>query len=124
MPIVDIDHHLSNAGFGVVDWIDPGSSATCEMLALLAWKMGVPLSAEDGMLAAALAAGLVMDTGNFGHPNVTPRTLVVAAALREAGARSERHRAADLSRQAGQPAASLYGRVLARMQSEAEGRVV
>ena len=23
VPIVDIDHHISNTGFGVVDWIDP-----------------------------------------------------------------------------------------------------
>ena len=86
VPILDIDHHLSNPRFGAVDWVDPTSSATCEMVTLLAWRMGVPLTARDGMLAAALAAGVVMDTGNFQHPNVTPRTLVVAAALREAGA--------------------------------------
>jgi nanoRNase/pAp phosphatase (c-di-AMP/oligoRNAs hydrolase) len=66
--------------------VDAKSSATCEMVALLAWRMGVPLTAGDGMLASALAGGVVMDTGNFQHPNVTPRTMVVAAALREAGA--------------------------------------
>jgi phosphoesterase RecJ-like protein len=123
VPIVDIDHHLSNRGFGAVDWIDPGSSATCEMLTLLARKMGVPLDYGGGMLAAALAAGVIMDTGNFGHPNVTPRTLVVTAALREAGA--------DLSEIARRlyrvkPVSQLllYGRVLSRLGSEAEGRVV
>jgi phosphoesterase RecJ-like protein len=122
-PIVDIDHHLSNGGFGACDWIDPGSSATCEMLTLLAWKMGVPLAAGEGMLASALAAGVIMDTGNFQHPNVTPRTLVVAAALREAGA--------DLSEIARRiyrvkPVSQLvlFGRVLARLQTEAAGRVV
>jgi len=122
-PMLVIDHHLSNVGFGAVDWVDPGSSATCEMLTLLAWKMGVPLDWGDGMLASALAAGVIMDTGNFAHPNVTPRTLVVAAALREAGA--------DLSEIARRlyrlkPVSQLvlFGRVLSRLRSEAEGRVV
>ena len=31
VPILDIDHHLSNRGFGAVDWIDPTAAATCEM---------------------------------------------------------------------------------------------
>ena len=31
VPIVDIDHHISNAGFGVVDWIDATAAATCEI---------------------------------------------------------------------------------------------
>jgi phosphoesterase RecJ-like protein len=122
-PILDIDHHLSNAGFGAFDWIDPASSATCEMLTLAVWKMGLPLDTADGGLAAALAAGVIMDTGNFAHPNVTPRTLVVAAALRGAGA--------DLSEIARRiyrvkPVSQLvlFGRVLARLGTEAQGKVV
>ena len=39
-----------------------------------------------GALAAALMAGIVMDTATFAHPNATPRTLAVSAALVEAGA--------------------------------------
>ncbi len=46
----------------------------------------MPLDAGDGSLAAALMAGIVMDTATFAHPNATPRTLVVSAALVEAGA--------------------------------------
>ena len=68
------------------DWIDPGAAATCEMVTLLAGRLGVPLDAGDGALAAALMAGIVMDTATFAHPNATPRTLVVSAALVEAGA--------------------------------------
>jgi hypothetical protein len=29
LPIVNIDHHVSNTGFGVIDWIDPAAAATC-----------------------------------------------------------------------------------------------
>jgi phosphoesterase RecJ-like protein len=123
VPILDIDHHISNRHFGAFDWVDPASSATCEMITLLAWRMGVPLSAGGGMLAAALAAGVVMDTGNFQHPNVTPRTLVVAAALREAGAPLSEI-ARRLYRSKPNTQLCLFGRVLARMESDLDGRLV
>jgi hypothetical protein len=55
VPILDIDHHVSNPHFGAFDWVDAGSSATCEMVTLLAWRMGVPLTANDG--DARLGAG-------------------------------------------------------------------
>jgi phosphoesterase RecJ-like protein len=123
VPILDIDHHLSNRRFGAVDWVDPHSSATCEMVALLAWRMGVPLIAADGMLATALAAGVVMDTGIFQHPNTTPRTLVVTAALREAGAPLSEI-ARRLYRTKATSQLVLFGRVLSRLESDCEGRLV
>jgi phosphoesterase RecJ-like protein len=123
VPILDIDHHLSNPRFGAIDWVDPISSATCEMVTLLAWRLGVPLTAGNGMLAAALAAGVVMDTGNFQHSNATPRTLVVAAALREAGAPLS-ELARRLYRSKPNSQLLLFGRVLARMQSDLDGRLV
>jgi phosphoesterase RecJ-like protein len=123
VPILDIDHHLSNQRFGAFDWIDPTSSATCEMVTLMAWKMGVPLDLGDGMLSSALAAGIVMDTGNFQHPNTTPRTLVVAAALREVNAPLS-----EIARQIYRTKAAsqliLFGRVLARLQTDPSGRIV
>jgi phosphoesterase RecJ-like protein len=123
VPILDIDHHLSNKCFGEFDWIDAASSATCEMVTLLAWRMGVPLTANDGMLAAALAAGVVMDTGNFQHSNTSPRTLVVAAALREAGADLSEI-ARRIYRVKANSQLVLFGRVLARMESTDDGRIV
>jgi phosphoesterase RecJ-like protein len=123
VPILDIDHHVSNPHFGAIDWVDAHSSATCEMVTLLAWRMGVPLTAGDGMLAAALAAGVVMDTGIFQHTNTTPRTLVVAAALREAGAPIS-----DIARRLYRLKANsqlvLFGRVLSRLESDCDGRLV
>jgi phosphoesterase RecJ-like protein len=123
VPILDIDHHLSNPRFGTIDWVDPKSSATCEMVTLLAWRLGVPLTALDGMLATALAAGVVMDTANFQHSNTTPRTLVVAAALREAGAPIS-ELARRLYRSKPNSQLVLFGRVLGRMQTDLDGRMV
>jgi phosphoesterase RecJ-like protein len=81
--IVNIDHHVSNPGFGAVNLVDPDAASTCEMVALLLPELGMELDAE---LATVLLAGIVNDTRTFAHPNVTPRTLQVAASLVEAGA--------------------------------------
>jgi len=121
--VLAIDHHTSNDGTGDLAWIDPGAAATCEMVALLAVRLGVPLTTGDGDLAAALTAGIVMDTATFAHPNATARTLRVAAALVEAGAPLS-----DISRRLyrTKPDAqlALFGRVLARLQRHADGLVV
>ncbi len=123
VPIVDIDHHISNRGFGVVDWIDATAAATCEMNTLLMPALGVPLTAADGAIAAALIAGVVIDTANFQHPNVTPRTLRVAAELVNAGAPLA-HTARQLYRTKPNRQLKLFGLVLARTETEADGRLV
>jgi phosphoesterase RecJ-like protein len=123
LPRVVIDHHASNDAAGPADWIDPRSAATCEMTALLAVCLGVPLDHDEGRLAAALMAGIVMDTATFAHPNATARTLVVSAALVEAGAPlSDISRRLYRTKPDGQ--LRLFGRVLDRLESAAGGRLV
>ncbi|HEX6868031.1 MAG TPA: DHHA1 domain-containing protein, partial [Candidatus Limnocylindrales bacterium] len=123
LPRVIIDHHASNDAAEVADWIDPAAAATCEMVTLLAGRLGVPLDADGGGLAAALMAGIVMDTATFAHPNATPRTLVVSAALVDAGAPLS-----DISRRLyrTKPEAQLrlFGVVLERLQSSEDGRIL
>jgi phosphoesterase RecJ-like protein len=123
LPRVVIDHHASNDGAGEADWIEPGSAATCEMVTLLAARLGAPLDDGDGALAADLMAGIVMDTATFAHPNATPRTLAVSAALVEAGAPLS-----DISRRLyrTKPDAQLrlFGRVLDRLETAAGGRII
>ncbi len=123
LPRVIIDHHASNDASGEADWIDPRAAATCEMVTLLATRLGVDLASGDGALAASLMAGIVMDTATFAHPNATPRTLVVSAALVEAGAPLS-----DISRRLyrTKPDAQLrlFGIVLDRLESADDGRVI
>jgi bifunctional oligoribonuclease and PAP phosphatase NrnA len=123
LPRVVIDHHASNDQTGAADWIEPTSAATCEMTAVLSARLGVPLELDGGALATALMAGIVMDTATFAHPNSTPRTLIVSAALVEAGAPlSEISRRLYRSKPAAQ--VRLFGRVLERFESSLEGRLV
>ena len=124
LPRVVLDHHASNDDERHPgDWVDPEAAATCEMATLLAARLDVPLDAAGGQLASALMAGIVMDTATFAHPNATPRTLVVAAALVEAGAPLS-----DISRRLYRSKPDrqlqLFGRILDRLEASADGRVV
>src|SRR5438045_5708650 len=93
------------------------------MVTLRAARLGAPLTEGDGALATELMAGIVMDTATFAHPNATPRTLAVSAALVEAGAPLS-----DISRRLyrSKPDAQLklFGRVLDRLETVDDGRIV
>jgi phosphoesterase RecJ-like protein len=118
--IVNIDHHVSNPGYGQAVWIEPSSAATCEMVTLLLGELGVPL---DAQLATALMAGIVQDTHTFAHPNATPRTLRVAAQLVEAGAQLS---AINRAVYADKPFSTiaLWGLMLAGVEQRADERIV
>jgi len=123
LPRVVIDHHVSNEDVREGDWIDPAAAATCELVTLLAVRLGIPLDLDDGALATELMAGIVMDTATFAHPNATPRTLAVAAALVDAGAPlSEVSRRLYRTKPTAQ--LRLFGRVLDRLEASEDGRVV
>lgn len=123
LPRTIVDHHASTTNVGPTDWVDPGAAATCELVALLAARLGVPLDAAGGDLAAGLMAGIVMDTSTFAHPNSTPRTLAVSAALVDAGAPlSEISRRLYRSKPDAQ--LRLFGRVLDRLETTDGGHVI
>jgi phosphoesterase RecJ-like protein len=123
LPRVVIDHHASNDAVGTADWIEPDSAATCEMATLLAARLGMPLDADGGAMATELMAGIVMDTATFAHPNATPRTLAVSAALIDAGAPLS-----DISRRLyrSKPDAQLrlFGRILDRLETAGGGLII
>lgn len=123
LPRVVLDHHASNDAEHDADWVDPDAAATCEMATILAVRLGVPLDAGDGELAAALMAGIVMDTATFAHPNGTARTLQAGAALVEAGAPLS-----DISRRLYRTKPTrqlrLFGRILDRLETSDDGLII
>jgi bifunctional oligoribonuclease and PAP phosphatase NrnA len=118
--IVNIDHHVSNNGYGEAQLIDSEAAATCEIVTLLLEELGVPLDTE---LATALLTGIVQDTHTFAHPNATPRTLRVAAELVEAGAPLSQ---INRSVYADKPYSTLalWGLMLASIGQRCDGRIV
>jgi phosphoesterase RecJ-like protein len=118
--IVNIDHHVSNPGFGAVNHVDADAASTCEMVAQLLPEFEVEL---DDELATVLLAGIVNDTRTFAHPNVTPRTLRVAASLVEAGAdlaAINRKIYAEKSN----ATIAVWGRMLGSAETAAGGRII
>jgi phosphoesterase RecJ-like protein len=80
--ILNIDHHHDNTHFGTIDYVDPESSCTAEMV----WDLMNALRVTPDLeIAEALYVGLVTDTGKFMYENTGPRAHLMAAALIEAG---------------------------------------
>lgn len=86
IPLVVIDHHVTNTLFGTENWVDTGCAATCQMLVRLADALGVPLSEE---IAFSLLTGLVTDTLCFRTANTDTNVLQAALQLVNAGASLE-----------------------------------
>ncbi|CAG0936301.1 bifunctional oligoribonuclease and PAP phosphatase NrnA [Thermoflexales bacterium] len=81
--LINIDHHISNTGFGQINWIDPAAASTAEMVLQLADLLDVPLTQE---IAICLLYGLVGDTLGFRTSNTTAQQLRYAERCMEAGA--------------------------------------
>lgn len=80
--IINIDHHISNTGFGDVNWVEPKASSCCEVLYKLFKELGVKL---DRNTATLLYVGILTDTGSFHYSNTTSFTHKVAAELLDLG---------------------------------------
>jgi phosphoesterase RecJ-like protein len=83
IPLVVIDHHITNTYFGVANWVEAGCAATSQMLVLLAGALGIDL---DQTTATCLLTGIVTDTLCFRTSNTTPEVLEAAMHLQRAGA--------------------------------------
>lgn len=77
---VCIDHHISNSGFGDVDYIVPDASSTSELVVRILDEEKIPLEAAE-----ALYMGIVHDTGVFRHSCTSPDTMEMAARLMRRG---------------------------------------
>jgi len=118
-PVVNIDHHLSNTGFGDVAWVEPGRSSAGEMLYELAREGGWPL---PRVACSALYAAILSDTGRFAYSNTSAGALRAAAELVELGANPVAV-ARLLYRSRSERELRLQERALASLKLEAGGRM-
>ncbi|MBE7079995.1 MAG: bifunctional oligoribonuclease/PAP phosphatase NrnA [Clostridiales bacterium] len=79
---INIDHHVSNKLFAKYNYMHP-CSANCMHICGLIEYMGAPI---DKKTAEYLLVGLLTDSGNFSHDDVTEETMVLAGKLIKAGA--------------------------------------
>ncbi|HEY3249173.1 MAG TPA: DHH family phosphoesterase [bacterium] len=117
--VINLDHHLSNSGYGSIVYWDTTAAAAGEQTYALVGALGVPVTPD---IAQCLLAAIVTDTGVFRYPNVTPQVLRLTADLIEAGGRI--HPIVEQVYETRTPGAlRLLGRSLAEVQLSADGQV-
>jgi bifunctional oligoribonuclease and PAP phosphatase NrnA len=75
---INIDHHLSNPGYGDLVYVDPTAPATGQIIFDLLQSQGFPFNRE---IAENLFAAISTDTGSFQYPKTSARTFEIAAHL-------------------------------------------
>ena len=83
IPLVNIDHHVTNTYFGNINWVEPRAVAACEMVYHLARAFGYPLTPQ---IATYILTGLLTDTRGLRTANVNARVLRIVTHLVELGA--------------------------------------
>jgi phosphoesterase RecJ-like protein len=82
-PIINIDHHRDNKGFGTVNIVDASASATGQILYRFFTENNIDYPPH---VAAALYAAVLTDTGGFRFPNTNAAVLALCADLAGRGA--------------------------------------
>lgn len=76
--LINIDHHISNTGYGDFNLIDGSSPATGQILYDLIGVLGLPMPPES---RDAIYVAVSTDTGSFQYPSTTAETYEMAADL-------------------------------------------
>lgn len=82
--VINIDHHVSNTGYGDLNYIDPDISSTCELVCRILRRFDEKKFTPQ--IATALYAGISTDTGNFLFNSVDANTFENASFLTKMGA--------------------------------------
>jgi phosphoesterase RecJ-like protein len=76
--VVNIDHHISNKRFADINWVEPNTSCTAEMIYKLYQCFNIKL---DKKIALCLYVGILVDTGSFHYSNTSTYTHRLASQL-------------------------------------------
>lgn len=77
-----VDHHETTDPIADLNYIDPASAATGELIYALLGEMGAEV---DKDIASCIFAAVATDTGNFMYSNTTKRSHEVVSALYDTG---------------------------------------
>jgi bifunctional oligoribonuclease and PAP phosphatase NrnA len=80
--IVNIDHHVTNTGFGHLQLIDTSACATAEIVYRLIKQMGLSF---DKTIATSIYTGILADTGSFRFSNTNKAAFAICQEMVEIG---------------------------------------
>ncbi len=117
--IFNIDHHISNSGFGHYNYVCPAAAASGEVVYDIFKYFRMPITRED---ATNLYVAISTDTGSFKYGNTTIRSYKIAAELLATGIDFEKINE-DLYATYSLNKLDLYSRLLGRVKTAEKGRV-
>tara|TARA_R110000850_G_scaffold216951_5_gene342419 strand:+ start:1987 stop:2952 length:966 start_codon:yes stop_codon:yes gene_type:complete len=80
--LINIDHHISNTGYGDLNYVDGVAPATGQIVFQLARACGWEM---DHRIAENLYAAISTDTGSFRYPSTSAETLRISGDLVDLG---------------------------------------
>ena len=118
-PVLNIDHHVGNSQYGVINWIDESAASCTELVFTLVEALGVRMTPD---IATHIYLGLLTDTGSFRFSHITPRSFEIAQRCVQAGANPQwiartHYDSSTLGR------VRIFGHVLNTMQLDPSGSV-
>ena len=85
--VINIDHHGSNSHFGDINWVDPKSTSSGELIYRLFKQAKWTITPQ---IADCLFTAISTDTGSFQYATTRPSTYLTAAELLKRGANLSR----------------------------------
>lgn len=120
LPLIVMDHHFSNEGFGKINLIDSKATSTGELLFKVFKDWEVEISSDT---AECLLTGIIGDTGSFQYQNVGAETLEIAAELIKLGADKDKI-IYHIYRNISFSEVKIWGKIIENMQIDREHRFV
>ena len=80
--IINIDHHISNTGYGDLQLIDPDACSTAEIVYRLINALHVRI---DKDMATSIYTGILTDTGSFRFSNTNQAAFAISQEMTELG---------------------------------------
>ena len=80
--LINIDHHVSNTGFGHIQFVDTTACATAEIVFRLINALKIPF---DKAIATSIYTGILTDTGSFRFSNTNQAAFAISKAMTDAG---------------------------------------
>jgi phosphoesterase RecJ-like protein len=80
--LINIDHHVTNTGFGDLKLIDSEACATAELVHRLIKRMKITI---DAPIATSIYTGILTDTGSFRFSNTNPAAFSICTEMTQVG---------------------------------------
>jgi phosphoesterase RecJ-like protein len=80
--LINIDHHVSNTGFGHIQFVDTDACATAEIVYRLINALEIPF---DKAIATSIYTGILTDTGSFRFSNTNEAAFAISKVMADAG---------------------------------------